>query len=568
MKEKKYRLVISIIVFGLIFGFSIYLCLIRHSINNFKLIFIILAILNVMAMLSVVNEIKLKKNFNILNSIMVVVFALGVIYFIKTTNVQLNNNLIPSFIGKNYSEVVKWAKDNKIELIENYEYSDSYDEFIVFAQDPINVSVKDISTLGITISSGFNTEKKVILPSFVGQDIEEFTKEMDLLHLSNVKIDYQVNEFNNRNIIISQSKSGEIRRSDEVKLVVSLGKKSELADVTMIDLVGKELFDATLFLEQNALNYEIAYEFSSSPLNTVIKQSISEGSTVKPFSDKVVVTVSKGKVIKVPNLLSMTVDEVIAWITNNNLKIELKDEYNSSIASGKVIRANYKENDEIAENTLVKITTSKGPLKMLKFKSLSEFRTWANNYNIKYDEDYEFSGSVPKGSIIKFSHSAGDLIDISDIIIVTISNGKPITIPNYVGKKKSEIISSCKNIGLSCSFTYGSYSTKPLDTATAQNKKAGSSVINGTSLVITLSRGPAKTFTVEISESQLSIGNASATAATLKSYLTKKYPGVTFNFSFLASNVYSRPGFIHEKSEVTDGKKVTQGKSYKVIITK
>ncbi len=278
MKEKKYRLVISIIVFGLIFGFSIYLCLIRHSINNFKLIFIILAILNVMAMLSVVNEIKLKKNFNILNSIMVVVFAFGVIYSIKTTNAQLNNNnLIPSFIGKNYSEVVKWAKDNKIELIENYEYSDSYDEFIVFAQDPINVSVKDISTLGITISSGFNTEKKVILPSFVGQDIEEFTKEMDLLHLSNVKIDYQVNEFNNRNIIISQSKSGEIRRSDEVKLVVSLGKKSELADVTMIDLVGKELFDATLFLEQNALNYEIAYEFSSSPLNTVIKQSISEG---------------------------------------------------------------------------------------------------------------------------------------------------------------------------------------------------------------------------------------------------------------------------------------------------
>ena len=545
-----------------------YLCLNRHSINNFKLIFIILAILNVMAMLSILNEIKLKKNLNILNSIMVIIFAFGVFYIIKNNNPKVSSNLIPSFIGKNYTEAISWAKKNNIELIETYEYSDNYNEFIIFAQDPINSSVKDTSTLSITISNGFNTEKKVILPSFVGRNIDEFIKEKDELHLNNVKIDYEVNDYNEKNIIITQSKSGEIRRSDEVKLVVSLGKRSELSEVTMINLVGKKLFDATLFLEQNALNYEITYEFSNLELDTVIKQSVLENETVKPFNDKITITVSKGKVIKVPNLLNMTTEEIIKWVTDNNLKIALNDEYNSKIASGKVISANYKENDEISENTLIKITTSKGPLKMLNFKSLSEFRTWANNYNIKYEEEYEFNNSVPKGSIIKFSQSTGDLIDLSTPITVTISNGKAITIPNYVGKKKSEITSSCKSIGLNCSFTYGGYSSTALDIATSQNKKAGSKVISGTSLVITLSKGPAKTYTIEISESQLSIGNASATISTLKSYFAKKYPGVTFVFSTAKSNIYSRPGFIHENSQVNDGKKVTQGKSYKVIITK
>ena len=82
-----------------------------------------------------------------------------------------------------------------------------------------------------------------------------------------------------------------------------------------------------------------------------------------------------------------------------------------------------------------------------------------------------------------------------------------------------------------------------------------------------MSKGEAKTFTVEISESQLTIGNANATANTLKQYFATKYPDVTFTFSFQKSNVYSRPGFIHENSQVNDGKKVTQGNTYKVIIT-
>ena len=137
-----------------------------------------------------------------------------------------------------------------------------------------------------------------------------------------------------------------------------------------------------------------------------------------------------------------------------------------------------------------------------------------------------------------------------------------------MGKTKNNILTECNKVGLNCSFTYSNYSSTPKDTAVDQNKKAGSSVVSSTSIIIYLSKGPAKTFKVEISESQLTLGNANKTIQTLTAYFASKYPGVTFTFSTRSSNIYSRAGFIHEASQVTDGTSVTQGKTYNVIITK
>lgn len=569
---KKYNLIISTIILIAVLAFSVYAVLYKRNVANFKLLAIDLGILVIISIVSLINQFRTKNensNFSLLTSIIILFFGICTFFIIQGADSKKNlEEKVPNFVGKNISEAISWASKNNIELIQNYEYSDIVSEYVIFSQNVNdNINVKDVDSLTLTISSGFNYDKVVILPSFVGQNIDAFLNEMEMLHLNNVKIDYQLNDYNEHDIIISQSKTGEIRRNDEVKLVVSLGKKSELSDTNMPSLIKQDLFKAILYLEQNGINYEIKYDFSESPKNQVIAQSIKENEVIKPFDTKVILTISKGNKIIVPNLTKMTIDEVIRWISDNNLKISLSDAYNNKIEAGKIIKSNYKENDEISEGTVVEIVTSKGALKMPSFKSLNEFRTWANTYNIKYDEEYEFSTSVAQGNIIKFSLSPNDIIDETIPITVTISNGKSVKIPNFVGKTKTEIASSCKNIGLNCTFNYASYSQTAKDVATSQNKKAGSTVISGTSVIIYLSKGTAKTFTIEISESQLTIGNASATANTLKNYFAKNYPDVTFVFSYQKSNTYSRAGFIHENSPVNDGKKVTQGNTYKVIIT-
>lgn len=576
MKDKRklnYNLMISILVFILILIYFIYIILFKKNDSSFILFLVNAILLLSVSIIAIVNQKRTsskKKPYNLLNSLTVALFACLSFFAINSTKTVAVEDTVPNFIGKNFNEALTWGEKNNIAIEQIYEYSDNFKEYLIFAQNiEVGTKVSEIKNLTITISDGYNYDKKVILASLVGQTIDDLTDTIDTLHLNNIEIEYEINEYNQKDVIISQSKSGEIRRNDQIKFVISLGKKEELSEVQMIDLTDYELFEAKLFLEKNGIEYEIKYDFSETKMNKVIKQSIAAGTTVTPLKDKITITVSKGKKITVPDLMSMTVNEIVDWVSENNLKITFSDEYNNKVELGAIISSNYKKGDIIEEGTNIKIVTSKGALKMRKFKSLNEFRTWANTYNISYEEEYEFNSNIQKGSIIKFSLEENDLIDLKDPIIVTISNGKSISIPNFVGKSKSEITSSCNSIGLNCSFTYSSYSTTvDKDIALSQSKKAGSSVVSGTSITISLSKGKAKTYKVAINESQLTIGNSSKTISTLKTYFEKNYPGVTFSFSTKASNIYSNAGFIHESSQVTDGTTVTQGKTYKVIITK
>ena len=74
----------------------------------------------------------------------------------------------------------------------------------------------------------------------------------------------------------------------------------------MIDLKNKTLFDGTLWLKRNKIKYSLEYEFSDTiERNTIIKQNIEIGENINVNETSVTITISKGKAIKVPNLLNM-----------------------------------------------------------------------------------------------------------------------------------------------------------------------------------------------------------------------------------------------------------------------
>ena len=71
---------------------------------------------------------------------------------------------------------------------------------------------------------------------------------------------------------------------------------------------------------------------------------------------------------------------------------------------------------------------------------------WAENNNVSYDLNYENSDSVKKDDIIKCSHQTGQTIKKDDTVIVTISRGKIISIPNFVGMSKSDIQNKIRSL--------------------------------------------------------------------------------------------------------------------------
>lgn len=492
-ENNSFKKFIASILFILSIGYFIYTLLFCDNFVNQTFMIInslIIMLTSLTNVLGLTKSISKSKFWILLNSLFVIIL----IIFNVLVNLNIlklpTNNVVKDFTGVNINKAIKWAEANNIKYYQVYEHSDYIEEFSVISQSVSpNTVVKNVKEIEFVVSKGPNLDKEVIISNMVGWNIDEVVKIIDDNFLSNVIVEYEFNDETPRDVVISQSISGQMKRNDELKIVVSLGKEDELKPVEAISLINNSEFKATLWLKRNGIDYEIKYDFSNTiQKGYVMDQSISIGTTINQKEDKMIITVSKGSKIKVPDLKNMKVDEIISWVSNNNLKISFEERFDATVEAGSVIEANYNKGDEIEEGTLIKIITSKGVLKMKSFSSLSDFRTWASKYGVNINEVYEFNDSVEQGKIIKFSHEKDSVINYNDTVTVYISDGKAIKVPDFYGKTKSNIQSTCSNLGLNCTFYY-SNSSKTKDTAISQNKKAGSEVIKGTYVNIGLSGG-------------------------------------------------------------------------------
>ncbi len=430
---------------------------------------------------------KRKKLLVILSSVLLIIYFGFNLY----TDCFINGgNKVLNFTGMSLTDVIEWSESNKIELIQDYEYSDMIDEYHIISQDVLaGTPVKDVKNLTVAISEGPNPAKEVNVPSMIGWTSDKVLEWINNNHLTNVSVEFIIDE-GLKDTVIEQDKVGTLKRNDSIKLVFSAGEAIDEEDVKLIDFSGKSKFETEFYLKQHFIKYRIEYGFSKDvKRGLVFKQSVKAGTKVKVNSDEVVITISKGPEIKIVELRGMSLSEATDWVIKNKLKLEFDDAYDDSIKENHVISCNYKIGDVVEEGTVIKVIISKGKLVMQSFNDINEFRMWAQKYNIKYNEVQEFNSEVPQGGIVKFSHKEGDTIKNGDTVTVTISNGEKITVPNVVGLTKDAATSKLKGAGLGYNFVY-SYSSTAKGQAIKQSISAGSGVAKGTTVTVTLSNGP------------------------------------------------------------------------------
>ena len=430
---------------------------------------------------------KRKKLLFALSSVLLIIYFGFSIY----TDCFINGgNRVLNFTGMSLTDVIEWSESNKVELIQDYEYSDMIDEYHIISQDVLaGTPVKDVKNLTVAISEGPNPAKEVNVPSMIGWSSEKVLEWINKNHLSNVSVEFII-DAGLKDTVIEQDKVGTLKRNDNIKLVFSAGEAIDEEEVKLIDFSGKSKFETEFYLKQHFIKYRIEYGFSKDvKKGLVFKQSVKAGTKVKVNSDEVVITISKGPEIKIVELRGMSLSEVTDWVIKNKLKLEFDDAYDDSIKENHVISCNYKIGDVVEEGTVIKVIISKGKLVMQSFNDINEFRMWAQKYNIQYNEVQEFNSEVPQGGIIRFSHKEGDTIKNGDTITVTISNGEKITVPNVVGLTKDAATSKLKGAGLGYNFVY-SYSSTTKGQAIKQSISAGSGVAKGTTVTVTLSNGP------------------------------------------------------------------------------
>ena len=510
---------------------------------------------------------SLKSEFNkvyIFLSIMILLF----LSFYLVTDINLvslpKEEVIASYYNKDLKELKDFADKNNINLVIEYEYSDEIETGKIIRIDTEGISyVKDIKQIIVTISDGPNYDKLLIVPSMIGRNLDDLIEFINKNFMNNVTINFEISD-SDKDTIISQDKNGEIRRNSDITFVISLG--SEISDtVTMENLVGMKLFDAELWLKRNGIKYEIKYEFSDKSKNEVLSQSTNKDEEINIKDTNITITVSAGVAIKIPDFKTMTVDEATNWIINNKLKVEFNEIYDENIETGKIIEQSIKENELVKENTLITLTISKGQIIMDEFKSISEFRDWANKYNVKYNETYDYSNNISKGEAISYSYNKGDIIDPDGVIYVKISLGKAVFIPSFVGKSKTDAQNTCNSLGIRCNFVTGTYTNYNSNVIYNQSRSVNSKVASGSSITLTLSKGIPETKKLAILQNWLSIGNADATINSLRSNFAKNYPGVNFVFEKRKDNTLNS-GMIAQNSPTTAGSEVKQGQTYTIYI--
>ena len=424
-------------------------------------------------------ENKKAKIFISIASILLAIYSL----FSMITGIINPKDKVLDFTNYDIKEVTIWAKERNIELIQEFAYSDTIDEFHIIKQDvEKGTLVKKIKRLTVVISNGIDPTKRTDITNMVGWKLYDVVKFIDNNHLTNVTIKFEFSNTVEKDIIISQDVIKEVKRNEPITLVSSLGKESELKSVSLENLVGLDIFHAGIYLGRNNIKYSVEYAYSKDKKEgTVLKQSIKKWTNIEPNSkETIILTIAKENQVTVPNLYKMTEEEINEWALENRIYVSYTEEYSDSKKEGKVISASYEKGTNIESGTIISIVISKGQLKMIEFTTLEEFRKWASEKEINYTVEYEYSTSISKGKLISASHAKGDIIKDSDTINLVISKGGNTKVPNLIGLTKSDAESRCRNANIKCSFIgTGSKVIK-------QSMVADSTVPQETSITLTL----------------------------------------------------------------------------------
>lgn len=492
-KEKTKKPIITNIFLSLVFviTFALFIFLILDSsnhidqiyriINSLLLLFIIIGLL-----LSFKNLLYKNKTIqmNITAFLILITLMFNGLYITNIIKLPQQSHII-NFENTSLTQAIEWTDKNNIKNNETFEYSDNIKKYNIINQsEKEGTLTKNIKSVDFIVSNGPDYNKEVILSDMTGQNVNDVLKFINNNHLKNVQINFEENVETDKNYVIKQSSTGKIKRSDAIIFTVSLGEKSKLNAIKLKNLTNESLLNASVYLGQNGIIYELKYEFSNKiEKGNVISTNIKKGTSLKA-DDKIVLTISKGKQIKVPDFKNKSLSYITKWMIYNNVQINYLEEY-SDIKQGYAIKSNYNKGDIIEEETTIDITFSKGILKMKSFKNISEFKSWADSNNIKYEIKEEFN-DLDKDTIIKTSIKDGEKIKQDDTIIVYVSKGQAVTVPDFNGKTKANIQKECNSLGITCSFT-SQYSSKVTnDTMISQSIKAGEKISKNDTLSIVI----------------------------------------------------------------------------------
>ncbi|MGE5495232.1 MAG: PASTA domain-containing protein [Burkholderiales bacterium] len=276
--------------------------------------------------------------------------------------------------------------------------------------------------------------------------------------------------------------------------------------IKVIDFKGMSLSDAELWANQNGVLLNVEEEFNDEfEASKIIAQSVEPDKTIKK-GEFLTLTVSKGHdlsvLVELPDIMSMTMDEVQAWADKNFMsKVRITSEYNDTVPANHVIRYEINDDkvagDKIRRDTPLYVIVSKGSedesmvqvtVPDFKAMSISESYIFASQNGITLIVEEQYDDYVPKGTVISQSVKSQEKVAKGTEIKLVVSKGKKITIPDFSDYSKDQAAAVASTLGIPVTINE-KYSNSKAGVFLSQSIEAGTVYEEGDYIELNYSLG-------------------------------------------------------------------------------
>ncbi len=201
------------------------------------------------------------------------------------------------------------------------------------------------------------------------------------------------------------------------------------------------------------------------------------------------------------NVVGMNIEDAESALQSANIPYTIEHENDDTIAADIVISQSYEKGDMIPADTKVKIIVSAGKEEVsvpnVVGYEVAQAETMLADAELGVTHAYEYSPDVEKDHVISQDPVATQMVAKGTKIKIVISNGpevKETEVPDLRGKTQQEASAALTNAKLNLgNVSEENSATVPAGQVISQSTSSGTKVTEGSSVDITISKGPEAT---------------------------------------------------------------------------
>jgi len=275
--------------------------------------------------------------------------------------------------------------------------------------------------------------------------------------------------------------------------------------VAVVDLRGWVLSDAQIWASDNKVNLQVTEAFDDAlDAGKILSQDPQAGARIAKggfLKIKVSLGHDLNVTLPLPNLLSMTMTEIEAWSKANYMtKVRITTEYHKQTPAGRVIR--YEINDDtvvdlVKRSTPIYVIVSKGPepktveqvaLPNFKEMSVAQSQQFAREKGLVLKLVETYDELTPAGTILDQSVAAEQKVDVGSEVILTVSKGKKVIVPDFSNVSKERATAVAAELGITVAMK-DRYSSRTAGQLLSQSLAVGTIYMPGDVLELVYSLG-------------------------------------------------------------------------------